>query len=62
MRWIESQSNVHYLGVSYNKLLQDPDPYVEQINQFLGNTLEVKDMAGVVDTKLYRQRKDKLKE
>ena len=62
MSWIESQSNVRYLGVSYNNLLQDPEPYVGQINQFLGNTLEVKDMAGVVDTKLYRQRKDKLKE
>ena len=59
MSWIESQPNVHYLGVNYNLMLQEPDPYVEQINQFLGDTLDVKDMAGVVDPKLYRQRNPK---
>ena len=59
MRWIESQPNVRYLGVSYNRLLQDPDPYVGQINQFLGKRLEVEEMEGVVDPKLYRHRKTK---
>jgi hypothetical protein len=57
MKWIESQSNVRYLGVSYNGLLQGPESYVEQINQFLGDKLDVNVMAGVVDPKLYRQRK-----
>ncbi|MCK4975822.1 MAG: hypothetical protein KAS36_02690 [Anaerolineales bacterium] len=60
MSWIESQPNVHYLGVNYNLMLQEPDPYVEQINQFLGDRLDVKDMAGVVDPKLYRQRNSKV--
>ena len=59
MSWIESQPNVHYLGVNYNLMLQEPDPYVEQINKFLGDSLEVKDMVGVVDPKLYRQRNPK---
>jgi hypothetical protein len=57
MRWIESQPNVHYLGVSYNYLLQDPEPFVAQINKFLGGNLYLEAMAAVVDPGLYRQRK-----
>ena len=56
MNWIKSQPNVQYLGVNYNLILQDPDPYIKQVNQFLGNTLGVEEMSGVIDPNLYRQR------
>ena len=39
------------------KSLQNPDPYPEKIQQFLGVEMDVEQMSGVVDPALYRQRK-----
>ena len=54
--WMDQQPNVAYLDVDYNQLLQNPTPILEEVNQFLGGSLGVKQMAAVVDPSLYRQR------
>jgi hypothetical protein len=38
-------------------LLENPRPYLEQIQQFLGMALNVDHMGNVVDPNLYRQRR-----
>lgn len=54
--WMQNQPNLRYLDVNYNLLLQEPLPWVEQINQLLGNKLDIDPMMDVVDPSLYRQR------
>jgi hypothetical protein len=54
--WLEKQPNIEAIFVSYNDVLRDPDPQARQINQFLGGSLDVEKMVGVVDPSLYRQR------
>ena len=55
--WMSQQSNLKVLDVDYNDLMQNPDPYPERIQQFLGIEMETKEMSGAVDPALYRQRK-----
>jgi hypothetical protein len=55
--WIDESPNVEVIYVSYNEILEDPDTHVKRINQFLANTLNVENMVGVVDQRLYRQRR-----
>ncbi|MBC8506343.1 MAG: sulfotransferase domain-containing protein [Chloroflexi bacterium] len=55
--WMDKQSNLRYLEVDYNAMLEDPLPQVEQINRFLGGELDEAAMTAVVDPELYRQRK-----
>ena len=54
--WLEGQSNISVLYLNYNALLDDPRPYVDQINAFLGAGLDAGKMSAVVDPNLYRQR------
>ncbi len=58
--WLRAQENFRVLYIHYNKILQNPAPYVSQINAFLGNRLDTQKMAQVVDPSLYRQRKEKV--
>ncbi|MCI0490661.1 MAG: sulfotransferase [Blastocatellia bacterium] len=55
--WLAGQQNFDVLYVNYNEVLRGPDEHIEKINRFLGNGLDVKSMAGVVDRALYRQKK-----
>ncbi|MBL6983554.1 MAG: sulfotransferase domain-containing protein [Anaerolineales bacterium] len=55
--WMDKQSNLRYLEVDYNAMLEDPLPQVEQIKRFLGGELDEAAMTAVVDPELYRQRK-----
>lgn len=55
--WMNSQPNLIYLDLDYNAMLADPEPYVRQINQFLGGALDEEKMRTVIDPALYRQRK-----
>lgn len=55
--WMSQQSNLKVLDVDYNDLMQNPDPYPEKIQQFLGLEMDVEQMSRVVDPALYRQRK-----
>ena len=54
--WIKPQANVERLDVNYNEMLKNPQPFIEQVNTFLGNQLDKTRMAAVVDPALHRQR------
>jgi hypothetical protein len=54
--WMNSQPNLLYLDLDYNTMLADPEPFVRQINQFLGGDLDEEKMLAVIDRSLYRQR------
>jgi len=54
--WLEAQPNIEVLYVSYNEVMKDSRPHAERINLFLGASLNVNEMAGVVDRALYRQQ------
>jgi len=55
-KWLQEQPNIDVLYVSYNEVLQDPAPYVKQVHEFLGSTLDAEGMLSVVDKSLHRQR------
>ena len=55
--WIDEQPNFSVLYLDYGEMLADPQKYADLVNQFLGNTLDAGEMAGVVDPELYRQRR-----
>ncbi len=50
------QSNMDVLSIHYNEILKEPEKHCEMINRFLGNTLNTRNMTGVIDQALYRQR------
>ncbi len=54
--WLAEQSNFEVLYVHYSEALIQPAEIVEQINEFLGGSLEVEQMKSVVDISLHRQR------
>ena len=54
--WIDQQPNMRKIDVNYNLLLKGPEPQARQINQFLGNVLDVEKMLDVINPDLYRQR------
>lgn len=57
--WAAKQPNFHLLQVDYNQMLQDPQPLVTQVNEFLGGKLDAAQMRQVVEPQLYRQRSNK---
>ena len=56
--WIDQQANVKRLDVNYNEMLKNPQPFIDQINAFLGDRLDARRMATIVDPSLHRQRKE----
>ncbi len=54
--WIKRQSNVEALFVPYAEVIAHPEEQAENINAFLGNALNVKEMALSVDPDLYRNK------
>jgi len=54
--WLAAQPNIETIFVSYNQVINDPRAHAERINLFLGGSLDVDEMAGVVDRALYRQQ------
>jgi hypothetical protein len=54
--WMAEQPNFQVIFVSYNDVLEHPQEEAEKVNRFLGNTLDVAKMVGVIDSSLYRQR------
>lgn len=55
--WLAQQPNFATLYVDYADVVRNAAEQAERINAFLGNTLDVEKMLGIVDQKLYRQRK-----
>lgn len=60
--WLSAQPNFSVLDVDYNRLVVDPWPYLRQIREFLGNTLDMEKMANVIDPGLYRNRASDINE
>lgn len=54
--WMRAQPNFAVFYADYNDMLANPEPFVRQINQFLGGGLDEAKMATVVDPNLYRNR------
>ena len=54
--WLRLQPNFAVLDVDYNAMLQDPKPYIQSINHFLGGVLDEQAMAATVNPDLYRNR------
>jgi hypothetical protein len=54
--WLKTRRDIDTLYVPYNRMVQDPLPYIQQVNTFLGGGLDVEAMTKVVDPKLYRKR------
>ena len=48
------------LELRYREVLENPAAQAERVNEFLGGSLDVGAMAGVVDPKLYRNRAEGL--
>jgi hypothetical protein len=57
LAWIEQQPNIDVLCVNYNEILKEPEKHLGNINEFLGNALNMKRLASVVDRALYRHRR-----
>lgn len=55
-QWLTQQPHIAMLEVSYNALLDTPQPQIATINQFLGGWLDTTRMAQMIDHQLYRQR------
>jgi hypothetical protein len=55
--WMAKQPNIQSIDVSYNQLLEQPDPLILVVNQFLNHRLDPDKMAAVIDPQLYRQRR-----
>jgi len=56
--WVKSQPNITRHDVEYSELVKDPQPHIEVVCEFLGEKLDIEKMVGVVDPKLYRQRRE----
>jgi hypothetical protein len=54
--WMDQRPNIAYLNVDYNEALIDPWPILQDVNDFVGGTLDVDAMAAIVDPALYRNR------
>lgn len=53
---LRRRAEVSVLYLSYNDLMLDPDPGIQQLDKFLGGALEQDAMRAVVDQALYRER------
>jgi hypothetical protein len=54
--WLQDQANMNVLYVHYHHVLGEPRESATRVQQFLGRTLDINNMAAVVDASLYRNR------
>ncbi len=54
--WLEKQSNINILYVSYNDIIKKLRENAETVNQFLGGGLDVERMLAAIDKSLYRNK------
>lgn len=54
--WLVRQPNMDVLFVNYNKLMAEPEPFCNQITEFIGKPLNQSQMLTVPDGQLYRNR------
>jgi len=56
-KWLSQQPNIGVTYVNYNDILQNPEPDIQKVVQFLDMNLDESLMLGVPESKLYRQRR-----
>ncbi|MCB0047487.1 MAG: hypothetical protein KDD92_18835 [Caldilineaceae bacterium] len=56
MDWLADQPNMHLLEVDYNALLQDPEPWLDQVVAFVPAALDANAMRAITEPGLYRNR------
>ena len=56
LHWAARQPNFSVLEISYRSVIEDPQTVALQIGGFLGKSLDMEAMVGVVNPALYRQR------
>ena len=56
--FMKVKRNMEFLPVRYDEAIRDPRTFAERLNQFLGGKLQVERMVAVVDSRLYRNRKE----
>ncbi len=54
--WLQLHDNFQTLYVDYNDILKDPEPYLDKLNSFMGNSLDTNEMIGAIDERLYRNK------
>ena len=54
--WLNTQSNVRVLYVSYNEILSTPKENIRKIDAFIDNRLNTESMMESIDSSLYRNR------
>lgn len=56
--FMKVKRNMEFLDVRYDEAISDPRVFAQRLNSFLGGELNVDRMVEVVDSKLYRNRKE----
>ncbi|MCB9139770.1 MAG: sulfotransferase family protein [Caldilineaceae bacterium] len=56
MDWLADRPNMHLLEVDYNALLQDPEPWLDQVATFVPAALDANAMRAITEPDLYRNR------
>ncbi len=56
--WMQHQPNFTSLVVDYNHMIREPLPVVERIRQFLDDEFDMDLATKVIDSSLYRQRRN----
>jgi len=54
--WLKKQSNIKFISVNYNQVLDDPKKEVKKLNKFLNLNLNSEVMIKAIDPQLYRQK------
>ncbi len=54
--WLARQPNMEVMYVDYNRMMADPDQYVQKIVDFIGEPVDVAKMRSVPNASLYRNR------
>jgi predicted AlkP superfamily phosphohydrolase/phosphomutase len=57
--FMKIKRNMEFLPVRYDEAISSPRAFAERLNAFLGGRLNVDRMVEVVDSKLYRNRKER---
>ncbi len=54
--WLARQPNMEVMYVDYNRMMAEPDAYLQKIADFVGLPLDVEKMRSVPNERLYRNR------
>jgi hypothetical protein len=57
--WLARQLNMEVMYVDYNRIMADPDRYLQKIADFVGIPLDLDRMRSVPNERLYRNRASK---